>query len=254
MLSIFLKMRPLVLLLFSVWSRRGMLLLCMNFIKFQRNLKPPFLHPPKSYVLSLDLRVSCSILLRINLPFPVLKAHTWMMSFWEHRCSGLMIRIFRITPMLSPLLDICLSVQFSSFAQSCLTLCDSMNHSMPGLPVYHQFPEFTQTHVHPTISSSVEPFPSCPQSFPASGSFPMNQLFTSGGQSIGVSASTSVLPVNTQDWSPLGWDWLDLLAVQGTLKSSPTPQFKRINSLALSFLHSSTLTSIHYYWKNHSLD
>ena len=165
-----------------------------------------------------------------------------------------MIRIFRITPMLSPLLDICLSVQFSSFAQSCLTLCDSMNHSMPGLPVHHQFPEFTQTHVHPTISSSVEPFPSCPQSFPASGSFPMNQLFTSGGQSIGVSASTSVLPVNTQDWSPLGWDWLDLLAVQGTLKSSPTPQFKRINSLALSFLHSSTLTSIHYYWKNHSLD
>ena len=58
---------------------------------------------------------------------------------------------------------------------------------------------------HPTISSSVIPFSSCPQSFPVSGSFQMNQLFTSGGQSIGVSASTSVLPVNTQDWSPLGW-------------------------------------------------
>ena len=64
---------------------------------------------------------------------------------------------------------------------------------------------------HPTISSSVVPFSSCPQSFPASGSFPMSQLFASGGQSIGVSASTSVLPMNTQDWSPLGWTgWISL--------------------------------------------
>ena len=64
---------------------------------------------------------------------------------------------------------------------------------------------------HPTISSSVIPFSSCPQSFPASGSFPMSQLFTSGGLSIGVSASTSVLPVNTQDWFPLGWTgWISL--------------------------------------------
>ena len=73
---------------------------------------------------------------------------------------------------------------------------------------------------HPTISSSVVPFTFCPQSFPASGSFPMSQLLTSGGQSIGVSASTSVLPMNTQDWwISFGMDWLDLLAVQGTLKS-----------------------------------
>ena len=64
---------------------------------------------------------------------------------------------------------------------------------------------------HPTISSSVVPFSSCPQSFPASGSFPMSQFFTSGGQSIGVSASASVLPVNIQDWSPLGWTgWISL--------------------------------------------
>ena len=64
---------------------------------------------------------------------------------------------------------------------------------------------------HPTISSSVVPFSSCPQSFPASGSFPVNQLFASGGQSIGVSASTSVFPMNTQDWSPLGWmGWISL--------------------------------------------
>ena len=64
---------------------------------------------------------------------------------------------------------------------------------------------------HPTISSSVIPLSSCPQSLPASGSFQMSQLFASGGQSIGVSASTSVLPTNTQDWSPLGWtDWISL--------------------------------------------
>ena len=64
---------------------------------------------------------------------------------------------------------------------------------------------------HPAIPSSVVPFSSCPQSFPASGSFPMSQLFTSGGQSIGVSASASVLPMNTQDWSPLGWTgWISL--------------------------------------------
>ena len=64
---------------------------------------------------------------------------------------------------------------------------------------------------HPTISSSVVPFSSCLQSFPVSGSFLMSQLFTSGGQSIGVSASTSVLPMNTQDWSPLGWTgWISL--------------------------------------------
>ena len=64
---------------------------------------------------------------------------------------------------------------------------------------------------HPIISSSVIPFSSCPQSFPASGSFPMSQLFTLGGQRNGVSASTSVLPMNTQDWSPLGWTgWISL--------------------------------------------
>ena len=104
-----------------------------------------------------------------------------------------------------------ISVQFSSAAQWCPTLCDPMNRSTPGLPVYDQLPEFTQTHAHPAISSPVIPFSSCPQSLPASGSFPMSQFFTSGGQSIGVSASASVLPMNTQDWSPLGGTgWISL--------------------------------------------
>ena len=108
-------------------------------------------------------------------------------------------------------------VQFSSVAQLCLTLCDPMNCSTRGLPVHHQLPEFTQTHVHwvsdahPTISSSVIPFSSSPQSFSASGSFQMSQLFASGGQSVGISASTSVPPMNTQDWSPFGWTgWISL--------------------------------------------
>ena len=94
---------------------------------------------------------------------------------------------------------------------------------------------------HPTISSSVVPFSSCPQPFPASGSFQMSQLFASGGQSIRVSTSTSVLPMNTQDWSPLGWTgWISLQST-GLQESSPTPQFKSINSLGLSFLYSPTL-------------
>ena len=106
-------------------------------------------------------------------------------------------------------------IQFSSVAQLCPTLCDPMNLSIPGLPVHHQLLESTQTHAiesvmpsnYPTISSSVIPFSSHPQSFPASGSFPipMSQLFIWGDQSIRISASTSVLPVNTQEQSPLGW-------------------------------------------------
>ena len=97
------------------------------------------------------------------------------------------------------------------------TLCDPMNCSTPGLPVHHQLPEFYSNSCplswwcHPTISSSVVPFSSCFQSFPASGSFQMSQFFASGGQSIAVSASASVLPMNIQDWSPLGWTgWISL--------------------------------------------
>ena len=107
------------------------------------------------------------------------------------------------------------SVQFSSVAQSCPTLCDPMNRSTPGLPVHHQLPEFTQTHIHrvihPAISSSVIPFSSCPQSLPASESFPISQLFAWGGQSTKASALASVLPNNTQGWSPSEWTgWISL--------------------------------------------
>ena len=116
------------------------------------------------------------------------------------------------------ILNIYLLIQFSLVAQLCLTLCDPMGRSTPGLPVHHQLPRvypnpcpLSQWCHLTTISSSVIPFSSHLQSFPASGSFQMSQLFALGGQSIGVSLSTSVLPMNTQDWSPLGWTgWISL--------------------------------------------
>ena len=104
---------------------------------------------------------------------------------------------------------------------------------------------------HPTISSSVVPFSSCLQSFPASGSFQMSQFFTSGGQSIGASASASVLPMTIQGWYLLG---LTVLIFFDRQESSPAPQFKSINFSTLSLLYGPTLTSIHDYWKNHSFD
>ena len=107
---------------------------------------------------------------------------------------------------------------------------------------------------HPTISPSIIPFFSCLQSFPASGSFPMSQFFTSGGQSIGASASASVLLMNIQGWFPLGRTGWISCSPRDSQESSLTPQLKNINSLALSFLYSPTLTSIHDYWKNHSFD
>ena len=83
-----------------------------------------------------------------------------------------------------------------------------MDCGMPGIAVHHQLLEFTQTHVHWVCDATQPSYPLLapfPQFFPASGSFQMSQLFASGGQSIGVSASTSILPVNIQDWFPLGW-------------------------------------------------
>ena len=103
-----------------------------------------------------------------------------------------------------------------SVAQSCLTLCNPMDCSTPGLPVLHYLMEFAQTHVH-TVGDAIQPshplipFSSCLWSFPGAGSFPMSRLFASGGQSIGASTSASVLPMNIQCWSPLGLTrWISL--------------------------------------------
>ena len=144
------------------------------------------------------------------------------------------------------------SVQFSRPVVSNSLRPHEPQHTRPPCPSptagVHPNPCPLSWWYHPTISSSVVPFSSCPQSFPASGSFPMSQVFASDGQSIGVSASASVLPMNTQDLSPR-MDWFDLLTVQGTLKNllqhHSSKEFKSINSPELSFLYSPTLTPIH---------
>ena len=145
------------------------------------------------------------------------------------------------------------SVQFSSVAQSCP---DSLRpyepqHTRPPCasptPRVHPNPCLLNWWCHPTVSSSVIPLSSCPQSFPASGSFQMSQLFASGGQRIGVSASISVLPMNPQAWSPLGWTgWISLQS-KGLSRvfSNTTVQKHQF------VLYSPTVTSINDYWKNH---
>ena len=125
---------------------------------------------------------------------------------------------------------------------------------------HHQLPEFTQTHVH-QVGNAIQPSHPCPPFLLSPSIFPDIRVF-SNESALGIrwpkywSFSFSISPSN--EYSRLisfRMDWLDLLVVQGTLQeSSPTPQFKSINSSALSFLYSPTLTSIHDYWKNHSLD
>ena len=107
---------------------------------------------------------------------------------------------------------------------------------------------------HPTISSSVIPFSSCLQSFPVSGSSPMSQFFASGGQSIGVSASASVLPMNIQDWFPLGWTGWISLPSKGFSRVFSNITVQKHQFLLLSFLYIPTLTSVHEYWKNYNFD
>ena len=113
-----------------------------------------------------------------------------------------------------------------SVTQSCLALCDPRNCSTPGFPCPSPSPGACSNSCpsnewcHPTISSSVTPFSSCPQSFPASGSFPMSQLFTSSSQSIEVSAS--VLPMKIQGWFPLGWTGLISLLSKGLSRVFPS--------------------------------
>ena len=107
---------------------------------------------------------------------------------------------------------------------------------------------------HPNNPSSVVPFSSCLQSFPAIGPFQMSQFFTSGGQRIGASASASVPPMDIQDWFPLELTGLISLQSKGLSRVFSNTQFKSINSSAFSFLYGSTLTPVHDYRKNHSFD
>ena len=149
---------------------------------------------------------------------------------------------------------------FSSVAQSCPTLCNSMNHSTPGLPVHHQLPEFTQTHVH-LFGDAIQPSPPLLSPSPPAPSPSQNQRpFKWVNSSHEVA---KVLEFQLQHQSFQGTPRTDFLqnglvespcSPRDSQESSPIPQFKSINSSALSFLHSPTLTSIHDHWKNHSLD
>ena len=149
------------------------------------------------------------------------------------------------------------SAQFSSVAQSCPTLCNLMNRSTPGLPVHHQLPESTQTHVH-CVGDAIQPsHPLLPLLLRPS-ILPIIRVF-SNESALCIrwpkywSFSFNISPSNEHPGLiSFRMDWSDLLA--DSQESFPTPQFKSINSSVLSFLYNPTLTSVHDYWKNHSLD
>ena len=150
--------------------------------------------------------------------------------------------------------------QFSSIQFSCSVLSDSLwphgpQHARPPCPspaprVYSTSSPLSRW-CHSTISSSVIPFSSCLQSFPTSGAFQMSQLFASDGQSIGVSASTLVLPMNTQEWSPLGWTgWISLQS-KGLWRVFSNTTVQKHQFFGTQFSLDPALTSIQDYWKNH---
>ena len=178
--------------------------------------------------------------------------------------------LFTLTRFPCPALQPSLAVSETSVQFSCSVMSDSLRpHGLQHnskLPCPSPTPRACSNSCpscqwcHPAILSFDIPFYSCLQIFPASGSFQMSQFFASGGQSIGASASASAFQWIFRVYF-FRIDRFDLLAVQrrsweskGSQESSPTPQFKNINSFALSFLYSSTLTSIHDDWKNHSFD
>ena len=139
----------------------------------------------------------------------------------------------------------------------CPAFCDPMDCSTPGCPVLRYLPEFAQIHVHwchPTISSSVTHFSSCPQSFPASESFPVRRHFASDGQRIGASASASVLLMNIQGWFALGLTDLISLQSKGLSRVFSNTTVRKHQFFGAQPFYDPILTSICDCWKNHSCD
>ena len=152
------------------------------------------------------------------------------------------------------------SDQIRSVVQSCPTLCHPMNRSTPGLPVHHQLLEFTQTHVH-WVSDAIQPSHPMSSPSPPAPNPSQHQSLFQWVNSLHEVAKVLEFQLQHQSfqWTPR----TDLLhnglvgspcSARDSQESSPTPQFKSINSLALSFLHSPTLILIHDHWKNHNLD
>ena len=152
------------------------------------------------------------------------------------------------------------SVQFSSVPQSPLTLCNPIDCSTLGLPVHHQLLEFTQTHVH-WVGDAIQPshplWSPSPPAFNLSehqGLFKWVSSLHQVAKRLEFQLQHQSFPMNIQDWSPLGLTGWISLSPRDSQESSPTPQFKSINSSLPSFLYSPTLTSLYDYWKNHSFD
>ena len=151
------------------------------------------------------------------------------------------------------------SVQFSSVAQSCPTLCDPMDSSTAGLPVHHQLLEPTQTHVH-WVGDAIQHLILCRPLLPLPPVFPSVRVFSNESAFCTKcpnywSFSFNNSPSNAHSGLiSLGWTGWNSLRSKGLSESSPSPQFKSINSSVLSFFYSPTLSSICDYWKNHSLD
>ena len=178
----------------------------------------------QSFLLYTELRWQYQSLSVWSLMFPLYATMENWEKYSDSSCTSSSLMSLggnKRNPLWTPLL---VSVQFSSVAQSCPTLCDPMNHSTPGLPIHHQLPEFTQTRVH-WVSDPIQPShpllsPSPPALILSQHQGPqMSQLFASGGQSIGAAASTLILRNEHPGLISFRMDWLDLLAVQGTLKS-----------------------------------
>ena len=182
-------------------------------------------------------------------PTPEACSNSCPLSWWWHTIIS-----SSVIPFSSHLQSFPASVQFSHSVMADSLRPRELQHTSPPCPSptpgVHPNPCPLSRWCHPTISSSIVPFSSCPQSFPASGSFQMSQFFTSGGQNIRVSASASVLPMNIQDWFPLGltgWISLQSKGLSGVFSNTTVQKLS-----ALSFLYGLTLISIHDYWKNHS--
>ena len=193
------------------------------------------------------MKMLLTVWMKLNIP-----QNTWATKAdrgnWKE--SGLLLKVSIYT---------CLSLHFSSVNQLCLTLWDLVNHSTPGLPVHHQLPEFTQTHVH-RVRDAIQPsHPLSSPSPPAPNLSHHQSLFQWVSSSHEVA---KVLEFQLQDHSFQRNPRVDLQnglvgspwSPRDSQESSPTPQFNSINSSVLNLLHSPTLTSIHDHWKNHSLD
>ena len=184
--------------------------------------------------------------------------HCHWAKHWATRDRRKLLRDLQLRDIYKHILTFS-SVQFSSVAQLCLTLCDPWTAARnASLSITNSWSPPKHTSIESVMPSNhlflCHPLLLLPSVFPSIRVFTNESVLLNRWPSIGVSASASVLPLNTQDWSPLGWTgWISLQS-RDSQESSPTPQFKSFNSSALYLLYSPTLTAIHGHWKNHSLD